>query len=61
MQTVYGIKAHGGKLVNLEDFSEATRQAAEQLPSLTINNWNISDLELIGIGGFSPPDWLHDQ
>ena len=54
MQTVYGIKAHGGKLVNLEDFSEATRQAAEQLPSLTINNWNISDLELIGIGGFSP-------
>ncbi len=28
MQTVYGIKAHGGKLVNLEDFSEATRQAA---------------------------------
>jgi len=54
MQTVYGIKAHGGKLVNLEDFSEATRQAAEQLPGLTINNWNISDLELIGIGGFSP-------
>ncbi len=38
MQTVYGIKAHGGKLVNLKDFSEATRQAAEQLPSLTINN-----------------------
>ncbi|RRK10462.1 sulfate adenylyltransferase [Lactiplantibacillus garii] len=54
MQTVYGIKAHGGQLINLEDFSETTAQAAAQLPSLTINAWNLSDLELIGIGGFSP-------
>lgn len=54
MQTVYGIKAHGGKLINLEDYSEAAQREAATLPSLTINNWNLSDLELIGIGGFSP-------
>lgn len=54
MQTVYGIKAHGGQLINREDFSAATRQAAAKLPSVTINAWNLSDLELIGIGGFSP-------
>ncbi|GFF00574.1 hypothetical protein DmLsi_23770 [Lactiplantibacillus plantarum] len=30
MQTVYGIKAHGGKLVNLEDFSEAAAKFNHQ-------------------------------
>ncbi|MFB9768468.1 sulfate adenylyltransferase [Lactiplantibacillus modestisalitolerans] len=54
MQTVYGIKAHGGQLINQKDFSAETLAAAEQLPSLTLNAWNLSDLELIGIGGFSP-------
>ncbi|WP_318766494.1 sulfate adenylyltransferase [Lactiplantibacillus carotarum] len=54
MQTVYGIKTHGGQLINLEDYRDAAQREAEQLPSLTINTWNLSDLELIGIGGFSP-------
>ncbi|ETY74052.1 sulfate adenylyltransferase [Lactiplantibacillus fabifermentans] len=54
METVYGITPHGGKLVNLEDFSDAAMAAAKQLPALEINAWNLSDLELIAIGGFSP-------
>lgn len=54
MDKIYGITPHGGKLVNLKDLSEKTAVAAEKLPKLTINNWNISDLELLAIGGFSP-------
>ncbi|MFC6201508.1 sulfate adenylyltransferase [Lactiplantibacillus nangangensis] len=54
MEKVYGITPHGGQLINLKDFSATTMAEAEQLPSLTINAWNLSDLELIGIGGFSP-------
>ena len=53
-KTTVGILPHGGQLIDLLDESDATRQAAEKLPSLTINAWNLSDLELIGIGGFSP-------
>ncbi|MFG6147831.1 sulfate adenylyltransferase [Halobacillus sp. B23F22_1] len=45
------------ELVNKElkgaDRKEALSRAAS-LPSLTISAWTISDLELIGIGGFSP-------
>ncbi|WP_235001540.1 sulfate adenylyltransferase [Halobacillus sp. Marseille-P3879] len=45
------------ELVNKEvegkDRQEALEQA-KKLPSLTISAWTISDLELIGIGGFSP-------
>ncbi|WP_412988778.1 sulfate adenylyltransferase [Pediococcus siamensis] len=54
MDKVYGITPHGGKLVNLKDLSEQTYTAAEKLPKLQINAWNISDLELLAIGGFSP-------
>ena len=54
MDKIYGITPHGGKLVNLKDLSEKTAVTAEKLPKLTINNWNISDLELLAIGGFSP-------
>ncbi|BDZ30671.1 sulfate adenylyltransferase [Lactiplantibacillus sp. WILCCON 0030] len=54
MEKVFGITPHGGKLINLEDFSAAALTEAEQLPSLTINAWTLSDLELIAIGGFSP-------
>lgn len=54
MEKVYGITPHGGKLVNLKDLSVSSLEAAKKLPKLTINNWNISDIELLAIGGFSP-------
>ena len=51
------IKPHGGELVNRQ--VEGTRKeelisAAQTFPSLTLNPWSLSDLELIAIGGFSP-------
>ncbi|QDP40881.1 sulfate adenylyltransferase [Radiobacillus deserti] len=48
---------HGGVLVNRELSREERSEAlarAKSLPTLTISSWEISDLELIGIGGFSP-------
>ncbi|WP_077623384.1 sulfate adenylyltransferase [Sediminibacillus massiliensis] len=48
---------HGGKLVNRELVAEGRTEAlkkAESLKSITISPWAVSDLELIGIGGFSP-------
>ncbi|UOQ87374.1 sulfate adenylyltransferase [Gracilibacillus salinarum] len=51
------IEAHGGKLVNREVTGAEREQLlnkAEQFKRITINAWSISDLELIGIGGFSP-------
>ncbi|SES75974.1 sulfate adenylyltransferase [Salinibacillus kushneri] len=51
------IEAHGGTLINRElqgSEKEAALQEAENLKSLTLTPWAISDLELIGIGGFSP-------
>ncbi|WP_203341154.1 sulfate adenylyltransferase [Planococcus beijingensis] len=50
-------KAHGGNLVNRQVTGSEREKAlknAESLPSLFISDWAISDLELIGIGGFSP-------
>ncbi len=52
------VKVHGGtSLVNRElkgnEREEAVSNAAS-LNSLEISKWTISDLELIGIGGFSP-------
>lgn len=48
---------HGGALVQREA-NELERQKwtnlAGSLPSLTLNAWALSDLELIGVGGFSP-------
>ncbi|GGP09192.1 sulfate adenylyltransferase [Oceanobacillus neutriphilus] len=48
---------HGGRLICCElkgkKRDEAIRNA-EKLPSLSVNSWVLSDLELIGIGGFSP-------
>lgn len=51
------IPAHGGKLINrLVD--EAEREDllrwASGLPAIAIDSWTISDLDLIGIGAFSP-------
>ncbi len=51
------IAAHGGKLVNRElkgAEREKAIERAQDYPSLTINKWGVSDLELISIGGFSP-------
>ncbi|MBM7570468.1 sulfate adenylyltransferase [Aquibacillus albus] len=51
------IDAHGGKLINRELTGSEREQALEKaasLTSLTLSDWAISDLELIGIGGFSP-------
>ncbi|MFQ3545387.1 sulfate adenylyltransferase [Halobacillus rhizosphaerae] len=48
------IKPHGGELINRMDDSSKAREEAKSLQSLTISKWTISDLELIGIGGFSP-------
>ncbi|SDO58270.1 sulfate adenylyltransferase [Alkalicoccus daliensis] len=58
------ITPHGGKLVQLEktgaDREAALKEAAE-LPYLTISAWTVSDLELIGIGGFSPLEGFMKQ
>ncbi|WP_406944922.1 sulfate adenylyltransferase [Halobacillus sp. SY10] len=51
------VEVHGGTLVNRElkgnDREEALNHA-KSLQTLEISKWTISDLELIGIGGFSP-------
>ncbi|MFC4558001.1 sulfate adenylyltransferase [Virgibacillus kekensis] len=48
---------HGGVLVNRElsdDKKQEKLKNAESLNSLTVSAWTVSDIELIGIGGFSP-------
>ncbi|MBO0993775.1 sulfate adenylyltransferase [Bacillus sp. SD088] len=48
---------HGGILMNREVPDLEKKQAlqkAETLPSLTISDWSLSDLELLANGGFSP-------
>ncbi|MFD7525796.1 sulfate adenylyltransferase [Paenibacillus chitinolyticus] len=51
------IAPHGGTLINrLVTGSEREQLLAEagDLPQIRINNWAISDLDLIGVGAFSP-------
>lgn len=51
------ILPHGGTLVNriVEDRNrDEMLQEAEKLRRLPISNWTISDLDLIGVGAFSP-------
>ena len=51
------LEAHGGQLINRELGGSELEQAlteAQSLKALEISSWSISDLELIGIGGFSP-------
>lgn len=48
---------HGGELINRVASAERRVELlakAENMPSLTLSEWGISDLELIAIGGFSP-------
>ncbi|MBM7569371.1 sulfate adenylyltransferase [Paenibacillus sacheonensis] len=51
------IKPHGGVLIN-RVATGAERDAllaeAAKLSSIIVNNWTISDLDLIGVGAFSP-------
>ncbi len=51
------IKPHGGVLIN-RVATEAEREAllaeAAALQSIIVNTWTISDLDLIGVGAFSP-------
>lgn len=48
---------HGGRLISREltgqKRDEAIKNAAK-LQSITVNSWVVSDMELIGTGGFSP-------
>jgi len=51
------IKPHGGTLVNRVAEAgerEALLAEAKQLSVIPVNNWTISDLDLIGVGAFSP-------
>lgn len=51
------ILPHGGSLVNRLVTGDERGQllsSARELPSISINAWAISDLELIGVGAFSP-------
>ena len=53
----YTIKPHGGELINRVVEGEERAhllEAAQSYKVITLNPWSISDLELIGIGGFSP-------
>lgn len=48
---------HGGQLVNCElkdDNRNKTIKEAREYPSLTVDSWTLSDMELIGVGAFSP-------
>ena len=51
------IPAHGGELIDLTvrgDERETLRERAAALPILRLNDRTVSDLELLGNGGFSP-------
>src|SRR5690625_3950243 len=51
------IQPHGGLLISRELTGQKRQEAlrgAEKLPSITVNSWIISDMELLGTGGFSP-------
>ena len=53
----YTIQPHGCELINrVVEGEERERliNEASSYKSITLNPWGISDLELIGIGGFSP-------
>lgn len=57
MNTAFNAPAHGGSLINRistgRERDEILARAPE-LPSLTLSPWEISDVELIAAGGFSP-------
>ncbi|MDU4695941.1 MULTISPECIES: sulfate adenylyltransferase [Paenibacillus] len=51
------ILPHGGNLINrlvTGEQRESLLETAKGLPTISISNWTISDLDLIGVGAFSP-------
>lgn len=51
------LPAHGGTLINrwIEgDEREALLNEARDLPAVPVDNWALSDIDLIAVGGFSP-------
>lgn len=51
------IQPHGGTLVNRlveGEQRERLMQTASTLPAIRVDNWTISDIDLIAVGGFSP-------
>jgi sulfate adenylyltransferase len=51
------IKPHGGELVNrIAEGADRERLLQESvgLQAITVDNWTISDIDLIGVGAFSP-------
>ncbi len=55
------IAPHGGKLVNRmagDRERDALVREARQLPAIPLDEWEVSDVELIGIGGYSPLEGL---
>lgn len=52
-----GNQPHGGKLISREWQGKKRDKAieeAQEYPSMTVDSWVISDMELIGVGAFSP-------
>jgi sulfate adenylyltransferase len=53
----YQIAPHGGELVDrilTGDRRDFWREKARSLPTVTIDNWTLSDIEMIGNGAMSP-------
>ncbi|WP_019635801.1 sulfate adenylyltransferase [Paenibacillus fonticola] len=58
------ILPHGGKLVNRVVTGKEREELlvlAKELPVISINAWTISDLDLIGVGAFSPLEGFLNQ
>ncbi|GAA0137986.1 sulfate adenylyltransferase [Paenibacillus sp. YSY-4.3] len=58
------ILPHGGKLVNRVVTGKERDELlalAKELPVISINAWTISDLDLIGVGAFSPLEGFLNQ
>ena len=58
------IAPHGGMLINREATADEARALAERaraLPSVRLSSRDLSDLELIAIGGFSPLEGFMSQ
>jgi len=53
----YGIKPHGGELVNRlvdEHELEAVTEQVKTFKKIKVNAWTVSDMDLIAVGAFSP-------
>jgi sulfate adenylyltransferase len=58
------IKPHGGTLVNkiaTDNERDILLKEADSLPSITLSDWSLSDLELIANGAFSPLEGFMNQ